>query len=201
MIGRIISCLSKPSARGLRRFAGVRASNIIEREEHTDPEGGAADGRRWIGYVDRVEGGFVRGWCCDLARPDESVCIEVLASNGKRRVLVASQYREDVAAAGFGSGNHGFEIDVGKLLGAGETASICFLDSKIPIGKGPISLDPQQDLLMHPMPPAFHAAMRQLAAELRLKHAEMQVALGSGAAAPLEPCASWPPSRQRRAIR
>jgi len=62
------------------------------------------------GYIDQHTDGRISGWARDLAAPDEPVILDILAGGKRLGRTIANIPRPDVAAAGYGSGNHGFEF-------------------------------------------------------------------------------------------
>ena len=159
---------------------------------------GARRDERWVGYVDRLEGDVVVGWCCDMANPDHSPAIEAVSQGGKRAVTIANLFRQDVKDAGFGSGTYGFRVDLAPFKLQNETVTLRFLDSKVPIGREPISLDPLRMILSHTYPGSFLHVMRQLAVELREAHADM-TADASGAREDHRPSVSQTSALRRSA--
>ena len=150
------------------RAEGIRSALLIRRRHETDGdrvvEGSSAEpSERYRGHIDRIQGSVIEGWCCDTSRPDETVVVEAVVSNGKRIIAIASVFRQDVRDAGFGNGNHGFRIDLSGLALKDETVVVRFLHGKSAITKTPITLDAQQALLSEPMPPIIprpHAPTR-----------------------------------------
>jgi len=64
------------------------------------------------GFVDEAGPRFVAGWAQDKDNPEEPVCLDILVDGVRILRSLANLYREDLEAAGLGSGNHGF---VGEL--------------------------------------------------------------------------------------
>jgi len=62
------------------------------------------------GYVDATTPFAVLGWAADLSAPDEPVLLDILAGDVLLGRVLANIHRPDVAAAGYGAGNHGFEF-------------------------------------------------------------------------------------------
>ncbi len=60
------------------------------------------------GFVDEASAAVVRGWARDTCAPEEPVALEVLCGDTCVGRLLANAYREDLRAAGLGSGGHGF---------------------------------------------------------------------------------------------
>jgi hypothetical protein len=62
------------------------------------------------GYIDQAGPLICSGWAQDGAAPEEPVCLDILADGRRLGRVLANLYRDDVRAAGFGSGAHGFEF-------------------------------------------------------------------------------------------
>jgi hypothetical protein len=60
------------------------------------------------GFVDEASAAVVRGWAQDTCAPEEPVALEVLCGETCVGRVLANAYREDLRAAGLGSGGHGF---------------------------------------------------------------------------------------------
>jgi hypothetical protein len=61
------------------------------------------------GFIDHVSAdGVITGWAQDMAHPELPVIMEVWAQCRLIGLALACRYREDLAAAGLGSGRHGF---------------------------------------------------------------------------------------------
>jgi hypothetical protein len=63
------------------------------------------------GFVDQT-GKVVTGWAQYADAPEHPVPLDVYAGALRLGRVLANLYREDVRAAGLGSGNHGFEFHV-----------------------------------------------------------------------------------------
>jgi hypothetical protein len=70
----------------------------------------AATGGALRGYVDMAGPVVCAGWAQDLAAPETPVCLDIFSEGRRIGRVLANLYREDVRAAGFGSGCHGFEF-------------------------------------------------------------------------------------------
>ena len=146
------------------------ASSIIDAA--TEPSADLG-GKQRIGYVDRIDRAVISGWACDTRDLSRAVAIEAVASNGRRTVTIADTFRADVKDAGYGDGNHGFELDLESLNLKTETVIVRFLDNKQPITNEPISLDPRAALLTNELPARFVTAMQKAAADVTQRHDEM----------------------------
>jgi hypothetical protein len=62
------------------------------------------------GYIDAVVSGRISGWAQDEAAPEDPVILEILCRGRIAGRAVANHHRADLAAAGLGSGCHGFTL-------------------------------------------------------------------------------------------
>jgi O-antigen biosynthesis protein len=70
-----------------------------------------------MGNLDRVSFDEISGWVWDPDHPDQPVDIEILDGDIELMKVSADQFRPDLAAAGMGTGHHGFVIrDLGGVL-------------------------------------------------------------------------------------
>lgn len=70
----------------------------------------AEDGR--YGHLDKVERGLIKGWAWNRLDPNHPVAVQVFSDGHLLVRVVANAYRHDLAAAGIGSGRHGFEVEL-----------------------------------------------------------------------------------------
>lgn len=63
---------------------------------------------RYVGHVDAIEGGFVRGWARDEAMPGARTEIDVFLGERPLGSTIADRYRDDLMTAGMGDGRHAF---------------------------------------------------------------------------------------------
>jgi hypothetical protein len=66
------------------------------------------------GVIDGVTGGCLYGWCC-LTAVAEPVALDLLVDDQPVLAFMADVFRQDLLDAGFGTGHHGFSIDVARL--------------------------------------------------------------------------------------
>ncbi len=66
------------------------------------------DPRRWRGFIDYVDEPFVVGWAFDARYPDLSLLVQCASSTGKRQVVPANVFRQDLKDHNLGDGRHGF---------------------------------------------------------------------------------------------
>jgi len=62
------------------------------------------------GWLDTAEAGLVRGWARDAANSDMPGPVEVVVDGVVLGSTLANRYRADLATAGYGHGQHGFEF-------------------------------------------------------------------------------------------
>jgi hypothetical protein len=62
------------------------------------------------GYVDEIAPRRIAGWAQNIQHPEAPVCLDILAGGHLIGQVLANRYRNDLAAAGLGSGRHGFEF-------------------------------------------------------------------------------------------
>lgn len=73
------------------------------------------------GYVEGIQGGFLRGWVRDPSDDNNVISLDVFLCNERLATLNADIYRKDLEAAGMGAGKHGFEFKVQEnVLEAGD---------------------------------------------------------------------------------
>jgi hypothetical protein len=72
------------------------------------------------GYVDRVSAGCIAGWAQNIDHPEAPVCLDIVAGGRLIGQVLANGYRDDLKAAGLGSGRHAFEFTppLGTSVGA-----------------------------------------------------------------------------------
>jgi hypothetical protein len=62
------------------------------------------------GYIDRVRTSRIFGWAQNIDAPEAPVCLDIYAAGKFIGRVLANAYRDDLKAAGLGSGRHGFEF-------------------------------------------------------------------------------------------
>jgi hypothetical protein len=60
------------------------------------------------GYIDAVSPRFIEGWAQNIRYPEAPVCLDIYAGGQRIGQTLANLYREDLEAAGLGSGRHSF---------------------------------------------------------------------------------------------
>jgi hypothetical protein len=63
------------------------------------------------GFVDQVSARLIEGWAQDSDYPEAAVCVDIYADGRLIGQTLANLYREDLAAAGLGSGRHAFRFE------------------------------------------------------------------------------------------
>jgi glycosyltransferase involved in cell wall biosynthesis len=71
------------------------------------------------GFLDGLDGERLSGWAFDPARPAVPVWLEVLDGEAVIARVQANRYRADLAAAGYGDGRCGFELQLAACLRGG----------------------------------------------------------------------------------
>jgi hypothetical protein len=69
---------------------------------------------QYRGVIDGVTGGRLYGWCC-LTAVAEPVALDLLVDGQPVLAFLADVFRQDLLDAGFGTGHHGFSIDLASL--------------------------------------------------------------------------------------
>ena len=67
--------------------------------------------RRYEGVIDGVTDGYLHGWCHLTGGPDP-VTLDLLADDRRVVTFQANIFRQDLLDAGFGTGHHGFAVDI-----------------------------------------------------------------------------------------
>ena len=83
----------------LARCAGIGAGRA--------PNAGALRG-----FVDVIGEGIIAGWAQNADHPEAAVCLDIFAGDRLVGRTLASVYRDDLRAAGLGSGCHGFTFSL-----------------------------------------------------------------------------------------
>jgi hypothetical protein len=60
------------------------------------------------GYVDLISADCIAGWAQNSDHPEAPVCLDIYAGGRLIGQVLANRYREDLARAGLGSGNHSY---------------------------------------------------------------------------------------------
>ncbi|TLU98676.1 T9SS C-terminal target domain-containing protein, partial [Dyadobacter luticola] len=75
---------------------------------------------QYNGSFDGVDCNTVRGWVWDKSYPETALTVELLEGSTVHAEAVADIYREDRKAAGFGTGNYGFNFSLPQALKDGK---------------------------------------------------------------------------------
>ena len=72
------------------------------------------------GYVDAIGPHAIEGWAQNCDVPEAPVCLDIFIGRRCLGQALANRFREDLAAAGLGSGRHAFsfELPEGQTIGA-----------------------------------------------------------------------------------
>jgi hypothetical protein len=103
----------------IARFCGLPQSGrlrerLIQVIEPNRPAYIAQSRRRYEGVIDGVTGGSLYGWC-RLTGIADPVALELFADDRPVLSFAADVFRQDLLDAGFGTGNHGFYVDLRTL--------------------------------------------------------------------------------------
>jgi hypothetical protein len=125
---------------GARIGGPFMVSEIAELMPVTDPVPPAYEGA-----MDDLSAGVLCGWARDAARPDWPVIVELLDNErpiGRGR---ADELRQDLVAAGKGSGRHGFRLVLSNTLldGQSHRLQVRIAGSKFNLPNGPLVFGPQ----------------------------------------------------------
>ncbi|MGH1588559.1 Hint domain-containing protein [Methylobacterium phyllosphaerae] len=88
------------------------------------PSGMAAEPGSVRAWLDRCAVGpdgvlHLAGWAQDAAQPNTPMCLDILVDGRVVALVVATEYRADIAAAGIGDGRHGFDLGLATDLAPG----------------------------------------------------------------------------------
>jgi SAM-dependent methyltransferase len=94
------------------------------------------------GYVDACDDGLLTGWAARTGSADP-VHLDILCDGIAIGSVTAALFREDLLAAGIGTGRHGFEFDVPAEIRARGAYVLTVRDaaSKQELGQSPIAVD------------------------------------------------------------
>jgi hypothetical protein len=102
-------------AEAIERELQILYDQAIAQEQPPDCEGDIKTVQsRYQGVIDGITDGSLYGWCC-LIGSSNPVEIELFADDRSIKRVYAQEFRLDLQKAGFGTGKHGFFIDIGKL--------------------------------------------------------------------------------------
>jgi hypothetical protein len=103
---------------------GARLAEIRER---IDARAGIAHGDAigpLVGRLERVTDARVEGWAQDARAPERPVWLEIIADGAPAAFVLANGHREDLAAAGLGSGRHAFRVALARQPGRVEARRV-----------------------------------------------------------------------------
>ena len=114
-------CLAFPGdfVDAITRFCNLPQSDALRGRltllvEPNRPTYIAGSRRRYEGAIEGVTGGSLYGWC-RLTGVADPVALDLFADDQPVLAFVADAFRQDLLDAGYGGGNHGFYLDLGKL--------------------------------------------------------------------------------------
>lgn len=131
------------------------------------------ENERWIGFIDKIDRRVIVGWCMDRQEPTLNVAVEAIGSNGGYAFAIAGLFRRDVMESGYGSGHHGFELDVSDF-GDDESVTVRFLVSGQEITTAPIALDPVSAALGHDLPSEILDAARKVRSRMQIRYRHLE---------------------------
>ncbi len=67
-----------------------------------------------VGHLERVTAGAVEGWAQDARAPERPVWLELIADGAIAAFVLANRHRNDLEAAGLGSGRHAFRVALAR---------------------------------------------------------------------------------------
>ncbi|WP_267360215.1 MULTISPECIES: glycosyltransferase [unclassified Methylobacterium] len=124
------------------------------------------DDQRWRGYVDFIDEPLVTGWAFDARNPNLPLLIQITAAGGRKEIVRADIFRQDLKDSEIGDGRHGFVADLQNFSSADGPIEISILGSDRALAKdihlGTLSLR----RAIPPVPESFSALMVLMAAEL-----------------------------------
>jgi hypothetical protein len=74
------------------------------------------------GYVDAIGPRCIAGWAQNIEAPEAPVCLDIFVGGRLVGRTLANRFRQDLAAAGLGSGRHAFKFDLPAGLAIGADA-------------------------------------------------------------------------------
>ncbi len=122
------------------------------------------------GYLDRADWHGIKGWAFDPTAPDEPQWLEVVVGDAPPVAFLANQHRPDLVAAGYGSGNFGFELRFPVALDPGR---VNIIDVRRRSDCARLANAP---MVLHRAPMAEMAARLQFEAIMRAEMEAAQVA-------------------------
>jgi hypothetical protein len=95
------------------------------------------------GYYDFTNCNGIMAWAWDRSRPDELLQVDVYDGDTRIATIVAGDFREDLRAAGKGSGKHGFTLITPVKLKDGKPHKIVlrFAGTSQELSNGPRELN------------------------------------------------------------
>jgi hypothetical protein len=76
------------------------------------------------GFLDVANDGQITGWAWDSQQPDSPILVDIYDGGKKLATVAADQFREDLAGAGVGNGEHGFSYRTPGSLKDGQAHTI-----------------------------------------------------------------------------
>lgn len=135
-------CLSSPSwvCRQMEGLPQTRLLFFIERGwmERQDVVACLADAS-YAGFLDRADPSGISGWAWDALRPEIPVGVDILVDGELVETVEASEFRQDLLAAGIGDGTHGFShrFAAGSRDARGRSVAARFADTAVHLRRSP----------------------------------------------------------------
>ena len=94
----------------------------IARRAGLSPRTEAHGAGRLRGYVDVIGRHAIEGWAQNIDAPEAPVCLDIFVGGRYIGEVLANRFRDDLAAAGLGSGHHAFTFELPAELTIGAAA-------------------------------------------------------------------------------
>ena len=117
------------SAERIAAFAGITMTPALRAKAlktvKNGPENYLQSSRlRYVGHVDRIVGGKLRGWAMIADQPKIKAHVHLRVDGKIVKSAIANKMRKDLVDAGIGDGQHGFEVDLGNSVSSGSTLDV-----------------------------------------------------------------------------
>lgn len=125
------------------------------------------DDQRWRGFIDYFDEPFVTGWAFDTRNPNLPLLVQIAAASGRKEIVKANIFRQDLQDHGIGDGRHGFVADLQNFSALDGPIEITILGSDCVLAND-IHLDSLSlRRAVPPVPEPFFDLMTLMAAEVR----------------------------------
>ncbi len=91
------------------------------------------------GFLDGADCGSIFGWAWDANQPNTPISVDIYGDNMLIAVVLADQFRQDLANVGKGNGNHAFSLATPQSLKNGQphTITVAIHNTDTPLGNTP----------------------------------------------------------------